>query len=760
MKTTMIAMMMMVAAASVLAMPPTAAAAAAGTAGIPKPDAKEVVAALFKVLKITDVDPAQCVSDVSGAAVALRDFASDVHHKNVSMASRDLAQGLSGLSTSISGCGVQEVQNKLDALAAAVHFADIKYVDDAVKVLVDASDLWNVIDEMANAISSGDPTQIGNAIGDLLSQWSAVMGECKSNGCKVMDGILRVLQVVAEDITPCESALQPAFASLSDGMASFQKKDFKSALNETAKGLDLFAVALENDACGLKNVGSVLSSLSPALKKAIVQIDSSKAVSIIVGSADLYDTLYHAAIDLEKGDVAGFGMQMGSLLTQLQSSGCATKACVVVEGLLSALKLGSADFAQCSSDLDASWNFVESAIESFELKRWGAGVENVAKFLSRVGSAVGDCGVQDLGKIAEQTATKLGDGAVATEIGHVVQVLVEGADISNELTAAFTDFSNKRWSGFGHDLGNIANMMQDLHCNTFVCKIVEGLLNGVGVAYQDLVACEADLRSAEDAFQNGLKAFGSHDIKDGVGFFAGGLNTVAKSVSDCGLQTELGFIEQEANVLGFSNTSIVGDVASVLVHGADFYEELYSAYTDGVVHHDYRAMGSDLGTVMDTLSKWTQGHACTNDFCYVVVGVLDFMGNVEGSVKQCETDFKDAFDDFKAAVAHFHDSHHSIFHFVHNKEQIRDGVKSIGDGLKLVAKGVSDCHLQEFADLLEKLAVKLGIAPEIGWIEEILHILIEGVNIENEIGDACDDFGEKNWVGFGYNLAKLIKTLL
>ena len=100
----------------------------------------------------------------------------------MSMASRDLAQGLSGLSTSISGCGVQEVQNKLDALAAAVHLADIKYVDDAVKVLVDASDLWNVIDEMANAISSGDPTQIGNAIGDLLSQWSAVMG--KSNGCR------------------------------------------------------------------------------------------------------------------------------------------------------------------------------------------------------------------------------------------------------------------------------------------------------------------------------------------------------------------------------------------------------------------------------------------------------------------------------------------------------------------------------------------------------------------------------------------------
>ena len=80
--------------------------------------------------------------------------------------------------------------------------------------------------------------------------------------------------------------------------------------------------------------------------------------------------------------------------------------------------------------------------------------------------------------------------------------------------------------------------------------------------------------------------------------------------------------------------------------------------------------------------------------------------------------------------------------------------------MKLVAKGVSDCHLEEFADILSKLAIKLGIVPEVGWIEEILHIVIEGVKIENEIGDACDDFGNKNWVGFGYNVARLVKTLV
>lgn len=50
--------------------------------------------------------------------------------------------------------------------------------------------------------------------------------------------------------------------------------------------------------------------------------------------------------------------------------------------------------------------------------------------------------------------------------------------------------------------------------------------------------------------------------------------------------------------------------------------------------------------------------------------------------------------------------------------------------------------------------------PEVGWLEELLHILIEGVHIEQEVGDACVDYGDGNWAGFGYNIAKLVKTLL
>ena len=49
---------------------------------------------------------------------------------------------------------------------------------------------------------------------------------------------------------------------------------------------------------------------------------------------------------------------------------------------------------------------------------------------------------------------------------------------------------------------------------------------------------------------------------------------------------------------------------------------------------------------------------------------------------------------------------------------------------------------------------------QVAWVEEALKILIEGVEIEQEVGTACVDYSEGNWVGFGYNIAKLIKTLV
>jgi hypothetical protein len=254
---------------------------------------------------------------------------------------------------------------------------------------------------------------------------------------------------------------------------------------------------------------------------------------------------------------------------------------------------------------------------------------------------------------------------------------------------------------------------------------------------------------------------GTHDFKTALSYWGQGLNDISTSVNDCGLAKELNFIEQEANVLGYGNVTALGEIATILVHGSDVYPEIFGAF-QAFAAHDYRTAGADMGKVMNQLSQWTSGHSCTNPFCYVVTGIMQYMGVIQGSVKQCQTDLSQGFHNFTAAYNALHGG--SVgggdFHFNSDTTSLHAGIKDVGFGLQDVAKGVSACHIDELAELLGELAAKLGLVPEIGWIQEVLHILVNGVHIEQELGDACVDFGNKNYVGFGYNIAKLIRTLV
>lgn len=701
------------------------------------------------------MDPSACVDDVSGAGKYLRDFATDLTAHNYTEALENLGQGISSLSTSVRGCGVPEVESKLDALAAAVKWADISGLDSAVKIIVGATDLEKDLAGLATAISTGSASGIGNALGTVLDEWSAVTGGCTSGSkaCTFIDGLLRIVQTVATDYAPCAAAIEPAYVQFENGVANMHSQNVSGAVFDFAQGLDTLANALDNDSCGLQNLAQVLSKVAPKLASAIV-----KDNTVVVKYAEVYDELFAAAVAVESGDVVGFGMAVGRLLQSLRASDCRTKFCVVLQGILGTLQLESSDFAQCSSDADSAWSHMESAVQQFENHEYGYGVEDLASAISQSAKAINACGVSDLAKILEDTATKLGDSALATKIGDVASILIEGADVTDQLSKTAADFKSKNYNALGGDLNQLSSMLSSTKCHSIVCKVVEGLLNMAGAAYQDLEGCSSDLRNAETNFIAGSQDFKSKKYGSGLNQWATGLNSVAKAVKDCGLETELGFIEQEANVLGLGNVSKIGSIGSIVVHGADFYEDLFATLT-AVEDHDWTAAGQNLGTVLNQLSQWTKGHACTSDMCYVVVGVLQFMGDAKGSVKQCETDFKDAWGDFKDGFDAFADSHHSIFHFEHNADQVKAGVKAFGNGMKLVAKAVTDCHLEEFAELLTSLAIKLGIVPEVGWLEELLHILIDGVHIENEVGNACVDYGSGNWVGFGYNLAMLVKTL-
>merc|ERR1719350_2512163 len=334
---------------------------------------KAVLAELFRLLKITDADPGACVSDVGDSKSYLQDFAQDVASKRWATAVDDLNRGLTSLSNAVSGCNVREVTQKLDVLAAGTRWAKITAkADTEVQILVAASDLWPYLQRLAAAVDAKDPAAVGSSISSLLDEWTSVTGGCAAGdkACKLVDGIMRVIAATADDVQPCVAALQPAVESFEAGATALGQQDYQAAVADFAAGLDTVAEAAKEDSCGLKPLADAVADLSPALRQAIVRVESGKLPQIVVGSANVYIELYAASVDLGKGDYAGAGVQVGLLAAQLRASGCTSQVCIVLEGVLQSLQLGFADYEQCKGDLEQGAQDLADFASLLRQERW------------------------------------------------------------------------------------------------------------------------------------------------------------------------------------------------------------------------------------------------------------------------------------------------------------------------------------------------------------------------------------------------------
>jgi len=281
------------------------------------------------------------------------------------------------------------------------------------------------------------------------------------------------------------------------------------------------------------------------------------------------------------------------------------------------------------------------------------------------------------------------------------------------------------------------------------------------VVLDDLKACEATLRVAEQDFISGAQLWGQHQHGGGLRYFTYGLNKLAKAAGDCGLNQEIKYLAQEANVLGLGNVTRSGLGVSVLVHGKDMYREVHAAF-QSFETGDYRTAGSDLQKVIADLYQWTTGNLCNTDACYVVNGITQYTADLSKDIKSCGHDFVTMFDDFKDAFHQLEAKNVTATFkgFTHNIGAIVKAVGDIGKGFSSLADSVSDCHMEELTTVLAALGDKFSSKPFVAVIEEILKIIVKGVPVEREIAAALEDFGANNWPGFGYNLIKVMKTLL
>jgi len=376
-----------------------------------------------------------------------------------------------------------------------------------------------------------------------------------------------------------------------------------------------------------------------------------------------------------------------------------------------------------------------------------------------LGGVTDKCGVPKLGKILQDTATKLHEDSIASIVGEVVQMFVGGSDVVLDLQKMIVDLEKEQWAELGKDLGKVSDRVTATGCNSFVCHLVEGILTEADMVLTDLKPCEADLREAEKKFIAGTTSFANNQPGTAVKYWGTSLNILANAMTDCGVAKELAYLAHEANVLGLGNATVLGDVSAVLVHGADFYKTLYDGVQD-MGKHDYRSAGQKLGKILKEMDDWTKGNLCSSGACYVLSGIMQYLQELKGDARACKADVEGSFGNFSAAVRLMVTPTGKTVEFSTHSTKITEGIHEIGNGLKSLSDAVGRCHLSALAEMLAAAAVKFGLQPEIGWVESLLHILIDGKDIILDTANACLDFASNNWPGFGYNVAKLVQLLI
>ncbi len=754
----------------------SASAASVGSASV---EPKLIFSALLKVMSIDDVDVDTCFDDTASTQSDFQNFARDIKTKQGKAAVSDLNKALSSFSTSINDCGVQEIQDKIDAVSTAIHFSEISYVDDVINIIIDATDVSQHITKLALDIESADVNAIAEDINTIVEDWSKFV-DCDSQTCQFIDNLFKILQVVAKDVSgSCLADLESSVSTFEAAVSLFNEKNITGAVAGLAEGFDELALVLANDECQITRLGELIGTLSEKLSEAIISADS-----IVINGAEIYDDIYKMVTALEAKDYKAFGLYTGKLVTAIQKAGCKSVACEIFIGILESAQLVATDYAQCISAVDATGADFETAIGKFESKDIAGGVSSLASAVKDLADDIDACDVEKAGQIIEDMASALGADGVVKVVGEVVIILTEGRDITNDIDVAIKDYKAGNMKAFGKDLGDIAHWLSDeVACHSFVCEIVEGILEEADIVLTHLPECEADLKTAEDDFIAGWTAFKTGDKKAGVEDIAKGIRVIGDAVGDCGLTDELAFFKHEADIFGMSNVTALekaGEAIAVLIHGFDLFDDVMDMIAD-VQNHDYKGAGSEIKKIMDSLSEWSTGHVCQNTWCYIVEGVMEFEAVIEGDVRQCEQDFENAWGEFGAAVALFENQvelakAHEVdmrrrldagFQLTEEDEElklqisskVKDAVKDIGKGLEDVAAGIHDCHLEELADILTKLAAELAV-PEVSWIAEVLHIIVNGAEIVEDVGEACEAFGDERWASFGYDIAKLIKIVL
>lgn len=378
--------------------------------------------------------------------------------------------------------------------------------------------------------------------------------------------------------------------------------------------------------------------------------------------------------------------------------------------------------------------------------------EAFAQFARGVG------GCAPIGPILQRVADLFGGHGSATVIGEMTQMLVGGADVSLDFAQLITDMDHADWDAAGKDLGGLSVRLTEAHCDSFVCQIVEGILDEVGHVLVDLGPCRAELEEVEQSFTAGAALWHQGKVANALGFLSRGLSHIASGVSECDLEHHMHFIVQEANLLGLGDISVLDDMTQVLVHGADFQGQLHDI-CDAMEQHDYMAAGATMAMAMDELAEWTGHHLCDHAVCYAMSGALQFFGDIKDDPITCVHDFMEVEGNFTAGFGALVEVNVWPVRFHSNHSMIQEGIHHFAKGFESLADLVYDCHLDELRYIIKAIAEHLAVGAEISMAMGVVMVVIHGVEITRELVDIAEAYMGNNWPAFGYHFARLVRII-
>jgi hypothetical protein len=355
-------------------------------------------------------------------------------------------------------------------------------------------------------------------------------------------------------------------------------------------------------------------------------------------------------------------------------------------------------------------------------------------------------------------ADLFGGHGSANAIGNMTQMLVGGADVSLDFAKLITDMDHADWDAAGKDFGGLAVRLTETECDSFVCQLVEGILEEAGHVLVDLKPCRAELQEVEQSFTAGAALWQEGKTANAVGFLTAGLSHVASSVGACDLEHHMHFIVQEAHLLGLSDITILDDMTQVVVHGADFAGLLHDT-CEAFAHHDYLAAGGTMAMAMDQLAGWTGMHLCISPACYAMSGALQFFGDIMDDPVTCAHDFRDVERNFSAGFGALVEVGVWPVQFHSSREMIQEGIHKFAAGFAALADLVYDCHLDELRYIMAAIASHLAVNAEIMWVLGVVTVVIHGIEITRELVDIAEAYMGNNWPAFGYHFARLVRIV-